>query len=222
MVSKRALMAAWGFFDFCLLGAGIITVALSIVWRAPNLMINIALSPTQLDAATILGVIYLLTFVVSIGAMVQPSTAVSGFIVLNWTLILDAVATLVVGTILWFYSLMERNNYYAVWKMQTDATREAVQNMFQCCGYFLPNDTVAIGGFCQNMQFVNALNTTDACVSHITSFSDDMIQPVFTGIYFFMGVVLCLLMASLCVIKTRREEDRFRKIDQKRGGGGFV
>lgn len=54
-----------------------------------------------------------------------------------------------------------------------------------------------------------------------------------------MGVILCLLLATLCVIKRvssycaqllipvinclqRQEEERFKKIDEKRGGRGFV
>ncbi|KAL6309060.1 hypothetical protein BKA93DRAFT_814971 [Sparassis latifolia] len=215
-------MAVWGVFDFCLLGSGVLMLALSIVWREPNLMINIALSTMHLNAALILAILFIVTFVISIGAMVQKNPGILGFVVLNWALIVDAIATLVVGTIIWFYSLQERNNYYAVWKMQTNTTRVAVQNEFSCCGYFLPNDTAAIGGFCVSDTFVNSLPTTSACVSHITAFADDMLQPIFTYIYFFMGIVLCLLLASLCVIKTRTEVERFRKIDAKRGGGGFV
>lgn len=58
-------------------------------------------------------------------------------------------------------------------------------------------------------------------------------------VYSFMGVILCLLLATLCVIKRvssycaqllipvinclqRQEEERFKKIDEKRGGRGFV
>lgn len=62
-------------------------------------------------------------------------------------------------------------------------------------------------------------------------------------VYGFMAIVLCLLLASLCVIKKvclytfqmftifneknlycrqRQEDERFKKIDAKRGGRGFV
>jgi hypothetical protein len=59
-------------------------------------------------------------------------------------------------------------------------------------------------------------------------------------VYGYMAVILCLLLASLCVIKKvtsipfkcqsqqlnfnsqRQEDERFKKIDAKRGGRGFV
>jgi hypothetical protein len=37
-----------------------------------------------------------------------------------------------------------------------------------------------------------------------------------------MAIVLSLFLASMCVIKRRQEEERFKRIDSKRGGRGFV
>jgi hypothetical protein len=37
-----------------------------------------------------------------------------------------------------------------------------------------------------------------------------------------MAVVIALFLASLCVINKRVEEERFKRIDAKRGGRGFV
>lgn len=47
MVSKR-LMLAWAFFDFCLLAAGIITVALSFIWRQPDVLLNLTFNSFEL------------------------------------------------------------------------------------------------------------------------------------------------------------------------------
>ena len=47
MVSKK-LMGAWAFFNFCLLVAGVLTIAFSIAWRAPNLLMNLVISNSDL------------------------------------------------------------------------------------------------------------------------------------------------------------------------------
>ena len=59
---------------------------------------------------------------------------------------------------------------------------------FQCCGYFLPNDTVEFSGsFCTNQTFVNTLvDPTGAdpdlfrCVKPITAFTDPTLNNIFT------------------------------------------
>ena len=47
MVSK-SLMGVWVALDVLLLLAGVLSVALSIVWRAPNILMNMVLSPADL------------------------------------------------------------------------------------------------------------------------------------------------------------------------------
>ncbi|KAI0928257.1 hypothetical protein AcW1_005558 [Taiwanofungus camphoratus] len=223
----KILLGAWGFLDICLLVDAIVAIVFSIIWREPNLLLNLELSTAHLNAGLILGVILMLSWIVSIAAIIQRNSSIKGFVVLNWALAVDAIAVLIVGTIIWFYTLQERNNYFAVWNAQSPETRLAIQNMFQCCGYFTPNDTVEFGGFCANATFVNSLvnpNSTDMfrCVSPITKHADVTLNKIFTSVYGFMAVVICLFLASLCVIKTRKEAERFAKIDVKRGGGGFV
>lgn len=47
---------------------------------------------------------------------------------LNWLLLANAIAILVLGTYIWFSTLHERNNYHAVFGMQSNATKIAVQD----------------------------------------------------------------------------------------------
>ena len=49
-------------------------------------------------------------------------------VMLNWLLLLNGIAVLVVGTYVWFSTLHERNNYHNVFGMQSDATKIAVQD----------------------------------------------------------------------------------------------
>jgi len=212
-------MLAWSFFDICLMAAGIVTLALSIVWRQPNLLLNLTFSSFDLAGGTILGIIFLGTFVSSLILI-----AIRGkrpLVLLNWLLLGNGIAILVIGTYIWFYTLHERDNYHRVFGMQINATKIGVQDQLMCCGYFNATDEVAFGGiFCPNATAVLAANSF--CVTPITKFADKTLNNVFSTMYGFMSIVVGLFLANMCVIKRRQEEERFEKIDAKRGGQGFV
>jgi len=226
MVS-RTLMASWAVLDFFLLAAGTVSVALSIVWRAPNLLMNMVLSNADLTAGTVLGVALLVTFGISIAAIIQRNHVTFPLIVLNYALLADAIGIVVVGTFVWFYTLRERANFYELWKLATRDERLFLQDKFKCCGYFNGTDFAEIGGsFCTSPEVISALPIDvfeeSFCVTPITGFADSTLNAIFTTVYGFMAIVLCLLLATLCVIKKRQETERFKRIDAKRGGRGFV
>jgi len=226
MVSKR-LIGVWTFLDLCLLAAGALSVALSIVWRAPDVLMNMVFSPTTLTAGLILGIFLLATVVISIGAIVQPNHVNLGLVILNWALIVDATVIVFIGSWIWFFTLHERNNFHALFLKLSVADRIILQDQFKCCGYFDANDAAEIGGtFCADQTFVTVTNnnatTGSFCVTPITAFADYSLNNTFTTIYGFMAIVIALFLASICVINKRAESERFKKIDAKRGGKGFV
>jgi len=220
MVSK-ALMGVWVVLDIFLLAAGVIALALSIVWRAPNILINIALPSAYLNAGTVLGVALLTTFTISIGAIIQRNRVTVGLVLLNYALLVDAIGILVIGTIIWFSTLQERAHFHKWWVNTSPSLRITLQDKFLCCGYFSGTDFAEVGGsFCQSQDFISGLAPdvfSNFCVTPITNFTDMTLNNVFSTIYGFMAIVLCLLLASLCVITKRQEAERFKKIDAKRG-----
>jgi hypothetical protein len=220
MVSKR-LIGVWAFFDFCLLAAGVVSIVLSIVWHSPNLLMNMVFNSADLTAGLALGVALLVTFAISISAIIQPNHVTIGLVILNWALVLDALGIVIIGTFVWFYTLQERDNFHRVFQDLTTTQRISIQDQLHCCGYFDGTDSEIGGAFCQTAAFAQ-LNTTVNCVTPITSFADSSLSNVFTTVYGFMAIVICLLLASMCVIKKRLEIERFKKIDAKRGGRGFV
>jgi len=218
-------MGVWAVLDFLLLAAGVVTLSLSMVWRAQNTLMNMVLSPTHLAAGTALGVALLVTFTISVWAVVQRNHVTIGFIILNYALLSDAVGIVVVGTFIWFFTLQERANFHRLWLEASPQTRITLQDQLKCCGYFDGNDAEIGGSFCRSPQLISGLAsnvTTNFCVTPITNFADMTLNNVFTTVYGYMAIVLCLLLTSLCVIKKRQEDERFRKIDAKRGGRGFV
>jgi len=214
-------MLSWWFFNVTLLAAGIVSLALSIVWRQPDILINMILPTMELTVGLVLGLCFLVTWAVSVGAVIQKNHVTIGLTVLNWLLIGNMVYVTVAGTVIWFFTLRERDNFRKIWSEQTPSTRIAVQDMFQCCGYYNGTDLVEIGGtFCADPNFV--AQTQSFCVTPITQRADNTLNPIFSTVYGFMAILLCLFMATACVINERNKEERFKKIDAKRGGRGFV
>jgi len=221
MVSRK-LMAVWVVLDFALLAAGVVTLALSIVWKSPDLLRNMVISNTDLTTGLVLSIALLVTWAISVGAVIQPVHVTVGLVVLNWVLIIDALVIVIIGTFIWFFTLQERANFHKIFAAMSPTTQIAIQDKLQCCGYFNSSDVINIGGsFCTNQTFAN-LNTTASCVGPITSYADMTLNNMFTTVYGYMAIILALFLASLCVINKRVEQERFRRIDEKRGGRGFV
>jgi hypothetical protein len=223
MVSRR-LLGIWAFLDFLLLAAAVLTITLSFVWQEPNLIINMVFRKADITSGFALGIALLITFAISIAAIIQPNHVIIGLVILNWVLILDAMGIIAVGSFIWFYTLQERVNFQKVFSSLTTDQQISIQDHFQCCGYFSPADAVIGGSFCQNTTFVQTTinSTSNFCVTPITSFADMSLNNAFSTVYGYMAIVICLFLASLCVIKKRQETERFKKIDAKRGGKGFV
>lgn len=225
MVSRK-LMGVWAFLDFTMLVAGAILIAFSIVWRAPNLLLNMVFKPEFLTGGLALGIMLVSTVVISIFAVVQANHITIGLVILNWIILGDILGILTIGTIMWDYTLTERADFHPIYAALTPAQRTTIQDMYSCCGYFNNTDLVEIGGkFCTSQDFVNNLNQTildNQCVTPITDFADYALNNAFTVTYGFMAVAISLFLITLCVIKKREEDERFKKIDAKRGGRGFV
>ncbi|THH15602.1 hypothetical protein EW146_g4906 [Bondarzewia mesenterica] len=230
-MDMKILHGFYAFFSVCLLASSIITIVFSQVWHRKELLLNMVFSNSDLTAGLVLGIALAITWVLSVFAIVQRNHVTVGLVTLNWALILDSIGVLVVGTFIWFYSLRQRAEFHGIWAGLSDADRIVIQDKFSCCGYFNASDVIAIGGnFCSSQEKADQLNTTvlsNFCVTPVTAYTDVSLNEVFTpsynsSVYGFMAVVICLFLTSLCVIKVRQEIERFKKIDAKRGGRGFV
>ena len=70
----------------------------------------------------------LLTFLMSIGAIVQPNHVTRPLAVLNWLLILDTLGVIIVGTMVWWATLQERKNFGMAFDAASNSTRLIIQN----------------------------------------------------------------------------------------------
>ena len=83
-------------------------------------------------AGTVLGIFLAITFFISIFAVLQRNHVTIGLVILNWVLIADAVVVLVVGSILWFFSLRQRENYFEAYKASSNQTIVDIQDKVSC------------------------------------------------------------------------------------------
>lgn len=86
-------------------------------------------------AGMILGIAMLITFVVSIGAIVQANHVTMGLVILNYFLLVDTIMTVVIGAFVWFFTLRERDNFHKRWIDLTSADRVTLQDKVRhaCC-----------------------------------------------------------------------------------------
>ena len=224
---SKYLHGFYGFFALAIAVFGIISMVFSFLWRRDDLLLNMVFSDSDLTGACwldpstfpsfsrqclslaglVLGIALLLTSFLSIGAIIQRNHVTIGLVVLNWVLIADALIALIVGTIVWFYTLRERAEFHTQYGKLQDSQRVTIQDkvsqhfypypafltslncdQFSCCGYFDASDLVVYNGtFCQSPAFVNSLNTSvlsNFCVTPITEYADTSLNNVFTYVRF--------------------------------------
>jgi Na+/H+ antiporter NhaA len=75
-----------------------------------------------------MGIALLVTTALSVGAIIQRNHVTIGLVFLNWILISDAIIVLVVGTMVWFYTLRERAEYHVKYAQLQPSQRITVQD----------------------------------------------------------------------------------------------
>ena len=71
----------------------------------------------------------MITFIISIGAIIQRNHVTIGLVLLNYALLVDAMGILVIGTIIWFSTLQERAEFHNFWVGTSPTTKIALQDM---------------------------------------------------------------------------------------------
>jgi len=214
-----SLKWVWAILNFALLAAGIVLVVISTIWRAHNPVRNFVISELDLNAGLVLGIALLLTWAISILGIIQRNNNTLVLIVANWALIMDAIVVLVIGCIVWFYTLELTNNELKVWEAATPATLQSIQDTLQCCGYRNSTELAVAAGTCADATTAASL---PGCSTYIHPFATYTLQNIFSSVFGFMLVVVGFFLATVCIVNRRKQTERFIRIDGKRGGRGFV
>ncbi|GAA5832088.1 hypothetical protein JCM11251_002815 [Rhodosporidiobolus azoricus] len=237
------LSLAFIVLSFLLFCSGLVVIVVSQVWRLQwsegvgiETLRSFVLSGTDLTAATVLGVALLSVLVIGILGFVQgyrPGSLqrkeAKGLILFSWLLAGTMIATLVVASIQWFFTLTEVEDFRKVWLKKDVATQAFLQEKFDCCGYWnassagLFNPSTAASGICAPFTQPGA-NVTEVqgCMPPIVAFADYFLNNVFTTLYGLSTIQFALFLITCCLIISRRDEERLRLVREKAGGSGFV
>lgn len=113
----------------------------------------------------ILGIALLITFAISIVAIVQKNHVTIGLVVLNYALLVDAIGIVIIGTFVWFFTLGERANFHVLW---LGASREARITL---------QDQVCI------ISFLSRATNNICCSSNVVDISMDLTE-LRSGVHF--------------------------------------
>jgi len=218
MPSKQ-LRATWAFFNIALLVAAAILIAFSVIWRSHNLLRNFVISEMDLNAGLALGILFVVSWIISVAGILQRNHVTLPLMVTNWILLADVAATLVIGCIVWDYTLTPTKNFLKVWEASGPATQQALPDSLHCCGYRNSTELAVFAGYCADTTFASS---QPGCSTVILPYAAYTLQNIFSSVFGLMVVVIGFFLATVCVVNRRNQTERFRKIDEKRGGRSFV
>ena len=119
-----------------------------------------------------------------------------------WGIVIAALLTLAIGIDIWVSTLQTHKNLAPIWNAQTPAIQTMLQQKFQCCGFSNP------ALFVKDNTCVTAATAArlGPCVVPFGAFANRFLDVVFTTFFGFVAVDGMLLLATLCLIKDRKEK----------------
>ena len=191
-----------------------------------------------LDIAGIVNAVFVfVTFLFTIPGAITPAR---GWLKIGgWMATVCGLFSLVLGLYLWILTLRTKEDFAPLYFSQTPEIQELMQSavcqnpfsvplqrtsptnafQFKCCGYFNSTSPAFITDDICFSPAAAALMRP--CSTPITSFANVLVDNIFTAVFGMVGVDVVLIMATACLLKERKERERFRHIDEKTGVVGF-
>ncbi|KAK8048690.1 hypothetical protein PG994_010420 [Apiospora phragmitis] len=133
----------------------------------------------------------------------------------GYMIAVNALFSLIIGLDLWITTLKTKQEFFEIWTSQTPQVQSLLQTQFQCCGYF--NSTSPAFVTDTTCPSPAAAKLIKGCAAPLTSFTNVFVDNIFTAVFAFVGVDVLLILATACLMKDRKERERFRHIDEKSG-----
>ncbi|KAK3363545.1 hypothetical protein B0T25DRAFT_47030 [Lasiosphaeria hispida] len=131
---------------------------------------------------------------------------------------ISAVFSLVIGLYLWILTLKIKGDFAPLWMSQAPVAQDLMQTTFSCCGYFNSSSPAFVTNPTCPSPAAAALMR--GCATPITAFANVFLDDIFTAVFGMVGVDAVFIMATVCLLKERKERERFRHIDEKSGARG--
>lgn len=104
--------------------------------------------------------------------------------------------------------------------LRNDSEADYQTSQFACCGYFNSTSPAFVTDTTCTSPAAAALMR--GCAAPIASFANVFVDDIFTAAFGMAGIDAALLLATACLLKERKEQARFRYIDQKAEGRGTL
>ncbi|KAJ4264002.1 hypothetical protein NW762_006041 [Fusarium torreyae] len=208
--------------DILFLASGVMELIFSLVVRSlMNNMPSDGVDATRnllyqrfpLTAGIVNAVFILVTFAATLPGLVMPARSflkVSGYMVT-----LCSIFTMCVAVYLWVMTLKMRGQFFNIYIEQEPEVQSLIQNSFQCCGYY--NSTTpafVMDSTCSSPASAALLR---GCATSISSFANLHIDGIFTVLFGIVGIDAIFVLCIACLLKDRKERERYRHIDEKSG-----
>jgi len=181
---------------------------------ATNLLLDhCPLTASMINAFVIFGAV-----LIAIPALFLPQPRFRFFLTAHTYLVMgSALFTLAIGLDIWFSTLKTKANFKPVFTSQTTYIQSMLQYKFQCCGY--DNATL----FVQDTTCTSAAVAAKlgGCVTPFSTYANKFLDVVFTTFFGFVAVDAMLLLSAFCLMKDRREKERYKLIDEKSNWGAI-
>ncbi|KAF4968969.1 hypothetical protein FSARC_3733 [Fusarium sarcochroum] len=174
---------------------------------------NLLYQRFPLTAGIVNAVFILVTFAATLPGLVMPARSflkVSGYMVT-----LCSIFTMCVAVYLWVMTLKMRGQFFDIYIEQEPEVQSLIQNSFQCCGYY--NSTTpafVMDATCSSPASAALLR---GCATSISSFANLHIDGIFTVLFGIVGIDAVFVLCIACLLKDRKERERYRHIDEKSG-----
>lgn len=222
----NAVVASYVATSILFLGTGIMLISVAAVWQKELMdeptMESVAryllLKKAPLSAVIANGVIVVVAFLLSLPTFALP-TSRTWLKAHGWLVMVCALFTMVLGLMEWITTLTTRANLETIWGQQTPQIQSMLQQKFSCCGYL--NSTsprYVVDSVCTG-DIIAA--TKEGCVSPFANFAERWINLLFTALFGIVGMDAVLILCAAMLIRYRKEQLRYRLIDQKWGMGNI-
>ncbi|PUU76371.1 hypothetical protein B9Z19DRAFT_258126 [Tuber borchii] len=222
----NSVVASYVATSIIFLGTGILLISVAAVWQKELMsqptMDSVAryllLKKAPLSAVIANGVMVVVAFLLSLPTFALP-TSRTWLKAHSWLVMACALFTLVLGLMEWISTLKTRANLEEIWGQQTPQIQSMLQQKFNCCGYM--NSTTP-------MYVVDSVCTGDivaaaegGCVGPFANFAERWINLLFTALFGIVGMDAVVMLCAAMLIRYRKEQLRYRLIDQKWGMGNI-
>ncbi|KAM7205569.1 hypothetical protein V8F33_000895 [Rhypophila sp. PSN 637] len=185
---------------------------------------NLLYQRFPLTAGIANAVLVFLTFVVTLPGIITPARIwlkLGGYMTT-----VCAMFSLIVGLYLWILTLKTREDFAPIYAAQSVPVKILMQTTFNCCGYFNSTGGPGMPGLAFERDSAVCPSPAAAalmrgCAAPITAFANVFIDNIFTAMFGMVGIDAVFIIATACLLKERKERERFRHIDSKSQLGRF-